>query len=143
MPQPILSPLRGHRAEVSLLAAIAKQAPLHKIRIEPMFHTGSLTCRRSEHRDSLLRIAFRILGIIRVSTPAPNGLEQTACRRLLEKLKVIPGFQKEAQATAAFHRFHRSLLAQTLLPILDVIVESTMLPYVGPGLSGSDEPPAF
>jgi DNA adenine methylase len=41
MPQPILSPLRGHRAEVSLLAAIAKQAPLHKIRIEPMFHTGS------------------------------------------------------------------------------------------------------
>jgi hypothetical protein len=61
----------------------------------------------------------------------------------LEKLKVILGFEKETQASAPFHGFDRRKLAQALLPILDVIVESTMLPNVGSGLSGGDKPPAF
>ena len=41
MPQPILSPLRGRRAEVSIPAAIAKIAPIHKVRVEPLFYSGS------------------------------------------------------------------------------------------------------
>ena len=42
MPQPILSPLRGKRVEVALPAFLAPTLPLHHMRVEPIFHTGSL-----------------------------------------------------------------------------------------------------
>jgi len=54
----------------------------------------------------------------------------------LEKLKVILGFENDTQTSAAFKGFDRRKLGQDLLPILDVVVESTMLPNVGSCLSG-------
>jgi len=42
MPQPIFSPLRGKRAEVALPALLAPTLPIHHMRVEPIFHTGSL-----------------------------------------------------------------------------------------------------
>ena len=42
MPQPILSPLPGRRAEVALPALLAPTLPIHHMRVEPIFHTGSL-----------------------------------------------------------------------------------------------------
>jgi DNA adenine methylase len=42
MPQPLYSPLRGKRSEVTLLAFLAKALPYHQLRVEPMFYSGSM-----------------------------------------------------------------------------------------------------
>ncbi len=42
MPQPVYSPLRGKRSEITLPAFLAKTLPYHQIRVEPMFYSGSM-----------------------------------------------------------------------------------------------------
>ena len=42
MPNPILSPLRGHRVEVALPAHLSSTLPDAHMRVEPLFYSGSL-----------------------------------------------------------------------------------------------------
>lgn len=42
MPQPVYSPLRGKRSEITLPAFLAKTLPYHQIRVEPMFYSWSM-----------------------------------------------------------------------------------------------------
>ena len=48
----------------------------------------------------------------------------------MEELKVVFGGEEESEALSVLHRFHGGTIAEFVLPVFDVVVETAMLPDV-------------